>query len=296
MTSVTGNPFRAYAIAGASTSLMGNLPNFAWSSNQASTAPGTDTGSGPVGGMVAEFSFLSSARRALSERDFGERPLPLRPRSFWVFASQTMANKSPPTPLLIGSMSPRAALAAIAASTAVPPRLSTSSATWLASGWLVAAMPCVAMTSERVGTSDPLGRGAPAKPSPIVMLRMAAIPSARAMRSSGRLLGTRDARLEYLSDFSIENALLKTALGVVSDHAPPECNRDRIAQVLGDFPASCKTIEDELDCEAAHTAAAEGARDKELRHAVVDGGFAGHRVATRHHRESHRLSATQDDE
>ena len=70
-----------------------------------------------------------------------------------------MANRSPPTPLPVGSISPRAAFAAIAASTAVPPRLSTSSATWLASGWLVAAMPCVAMTSERVGTSDPLGRG-----------------------------------------------------------------------------------------------------------------------------------------
>ena len=116
------------------------------------------------------------------------------------------------------------------------------------------------------------------------------------MRSSGRLLGTRDARLENLSDFSIENTLLKTALGVVSDHAPPECDRDRIAQVLGDFPASCKTIEDELDGEAAHAAAAEGARDEELRHAVVDGGFAGRRAATRHHGESHGLGAAQDDE
>ena len=55
-------------------------------------------------------------------------------------------------------MSPMVAFAAMAASTAVPPRLRMSSATWLASGWLVAAMPCVAMTSERVGTSDPLGR------------------------------------------------------------------------------------------------------------------------------------------
>src|SRR6187549_3009087 len=132
------------------------------------------------------------------------------------------------------------------------------------------------MTSERVGTSNPLGRGAPAYPSFMVTVRMAAIPSARARRRSGRLLGTRDARLENLSDFSIENALLKTTLSVVSDHAPPECDRDRIAQVLGDFPASCETIEDEFHREAAHAAAPEGARDEELRHAVVDGRFAGH--------------------
>src|SRR6187455_2291619 len=117
------------------------------------------------------------------------------------------------------------------------------------------------MTSERVGTSDPLGRGAPAYPSFMVTVRMAAIPSVRAMRSSSRLLGTRDARLENLSDFSIENALLKTTLGVVSDHAPPECDRDRIAQVLGDFPASGKTIEDEFHGKTAHPAAPECARN-----------------------------------
>ena len=134
MTSVTGNPLRAYEIAGASSSFIGSLPNLPCSSNQPSTVPGTDTGSGPVAGMVAEFSFLSSARSVLSESDCGERPLPLRPCSFRVFASQTMANKSPPTPLPVGSMSPMVALAAIAASTAVPPRLSTSSATWLTSG------------------------------------------------------------------------------------------------------------------------------------------------------------------
>src|SRR5204863_6145632 len=101
----------------------------------------------------------------------------------------------------------------------------------------------------------------------MITLRMAAIQSARGMRSSGRLLGTRDARLENLSDFAIENTLLKTTLGVVSDHAPPECDCDRIAQVLGDFPASCETIEDELHGKAAYTAAAERARNEELRHA-----------------------------
>ena len=58
---------------------MGSLPNLPCSSNQPSTVPGTDTGSGPVRGMVGEFSFLSSARSFLSESDFGERPLALSP-------------------------------------------------------------------------------------------------------------------------------------------------------------------------------------------------------------------------
>ena len=43
-------------------------------------------------------------------------------------------------PLPVGSISPSAALAAMAASTALPPRFITSSATCVASGWDVAAM------------------------------------------------------------------------------------------------------------------------------------------------------------
>ena len=43
-------------------------------------------------------------------------------------------------PLPVGSVSPSTALAAIAASTAEPPRRITSSAAVVASGWLVAAM------------------------------------------------------------------------------------------------------------------------------------------------------------
>src|SRR5687767_9185654 len=143
-----------------------------------------------------------------------------------------MANKSPPTPLPVGSMRPSVAFAAMAASTAVPPRFSTSSATWLTSGWLVAAMPCVAMTSDRVATSEPLGRG-PAYPPSMVMSSAAAMQSPREMRRSGGLLGTRDARLKNLSHFPIENTLLKTALSVVGDHAPPERHGDGIAQVFG---------------------------------------------------------------
>src|SRR6186713_489197 len=181
-----------------------------------------------------------------------------------------MANRSPPTPLPVGSINPIVALAAIAASTAVPPRLRTSSATWLTSGWLVAAMPCVAMTSERVGTSEPLGRE-PANPPSMVMAKSSAAKQVRRRSGSGGFLGTGDARFEDLTNFAIENTLLKTALGVVSDHAPPERNGDRIAQVFGDFPPARETIEYEFDGETADAAAAESPRHEEFGHAVVDG-------------------------
>ena len=55
-----------------------------------------------------------------------------------------MANKSPPMPLPVGSMSPNAAFAAMAASTALPPALRMSIAIWLARGCAVAAMPLAA--------------------------------------------------------------------------------------------------------------------------------------------------------
>jgi hypothetical protein len=52
-----------------------------------------------------------------------------------------MANRSPPTPFIIGSVTPRAAFAAIAASTALPPCSSISMPAAAASGWLLATMP-----------------------------------------------------------------------------------------------------------------------------------------------------------
>ena len=44
-------------------------------------------------------------------------------------------------PQLVGSVSPSAAFAAIAASTALPPRRSVATPISVASGWLVATMP-----------------------------------------------------------------------------------------------------------------------------------------------------------
>ena len=144
-------------MAGASTSAIFSLPNFLCSSNQPSTQPGTLTGSGPNDGMALRpFSF-----RYASVNDFGDLPDALSPWSFCVLASQTMANKSPPTPLPVGSIRPRQALAAMAASTAEPPRFSTSSPTCVASGWLVQTMPFWAITSERVANARPVTRSWP---------------------------------------------------------------------------------------------------------------------------------------
>ncbi len=91
----------------------------------------------------------------------GERPLAFKPMSFLVLASQTMAKRSPPIPHDIGSTTPRTALAAIAASTALPPCCKMSIAVMVASGWLVAAIPCRAITVERVLCNGPAGRSCP---------------------------------------------------------------------------------------------------------------------------------------
>src|SRR3712207_6254412 len=105
------------------------------------------------------------------------------------------------------------------------------------------------MTSERVGTSEPLGRG-PAYPPSMAMAPSTpdriASASGRRDRASGRLLGARDTGLEYLSDFAIRHALLVSPVGVVSHHAPPERDGHGVAQVFGDLPSSGEAVEDEL--------------------------------------------------
>ena len=53
-------------------------------------------------------------------------------------------------PLPVGSMRPMVAFAAMMASVAEPPCLRMSSATWVTSGWLVQAIACGAMVSDRV--------------------------------------------------------------------------------------------------------------------------------------------------
>ena len=58
--------------------------------------------------------------------DWGAGPLAFKPNSFCSLASQTIANKSPPMPLPVGSIRPKAIFAAMAASMAVPPFFNTS--------------------------------------------------------------------------------------------------------------------------------------------------------------------------
>ena len=96
-------------------------------------------------------------RSRSSVSDSGERPLAFKPCSRPVAASETIANKSPPMPQLVGSVSPSAAFAAIAASTALPPRRSVATPISVASGWLVATMPWRAMTTERVAKRSVVG-------------------------------------------------------------------------------------------------------------------------------------------
>ena len=52
-------------------------------------------------------------------------------------------------PVMFGSVTFSTAAIAMAASTALPPRLRMSTPTWEANGWLVATMPCRARTTDR---------------------------------------------------------------------------------------------------------------------------------------------------
>src|SRR5690554_6299351 len=87
-------------------------------------------------------------------------------------------------PLPVGSISPNAALAAIAASTAEPPAFITSSAIWVASGCEVAAIACGAYTSLRVAKGSPVMRSA----APAAAVVQASSAAARRARVIGGLL------------------------------------------------------------------------------------------------------------
>src|SRR5262245_12467419 len=83
----------------------------------------------------------------------GDQPDAFSPCSVPVFASYTIANRSPPMPFDCGSTTPSTALVAIAASTAFPPRSSTRTPACAASGSLAATMPYFVVTPERPQTS-----------------------------------------------------------------------------------------------------------------------------------------------
>src|SRR5436305_10896873 len=71
-----------------------------------------------------------------------------------------MAKASPPMPVAIGSVTPSTAAAAIAASTALPPRSSIRSPARVAVGWLVDTIARAATTGGRAGAQrNPTGAG-----------------------------------------------------------------------------------------------------------------------------------------
>ncbi len=117
-------------MAGSNSAANGNRPKRAESATHADTAPGTVTVSQPRSGIA-----LSPAKRA-GVQACGARPEAFSPLS--AAPSHTMANASDPTPFETGSTTVRVIAAAIAASTALPPRSIMRKPAWAASGCEVA--------------------------------------------------------------------------------------------------------------------------------------------------------------
>ena len=97
------------------------VPYFDSSSDQPSTTPGTVTESTPVFGMRVR---LRDAKTS-GDAAYADRPLAFSARSVFVFASYTIANRSPPMPVIDGSTTASTAAAVTAASMALPPSCMT---------------------------------------------------------------------------------------------------------------------------------------------------------------------------
>src|SRR5438445_8522990 len=132
-------------MAGASACANVTVPKRRSRASHPDRAPGTVTSSTLSCGIVA-WPFASSASRVMR---LPARPLPLSPYSRRSLADHTMANMSPPIPVICGSTTLSTAAAVTAASTALPPCSSTARPAAVARGWLVAIMPCAAYTVER---------------------------------------------------------------------------------------------------------------------------------------------------
>src|SRR5881398_1649447 len=145
MIGVTGKPCSAYSIAGTSACDSVIVPKRCSNACQPASAPGTVTSSTLSVGMV-RWPRASTASRLMRRP---ARPLEFKPYSLRSLADHTMANMSPPIPVIIGSVTFSTAAAVTAASMALPPRWSTATPAAVASDWLVAIMPCGAYTVER---------------------------------------------------------------------------------------------------------------------------------------------------
>ena len=137
MIGVTGKPFSAYPMAGASACASVIVPKRWSSASQPARAPGTVTSSTLSAAMVR----CPRASRASRVIKRPARPLEFRPYSLRSFDDHTRANMSPPMPVIIGSVTLSTAAAVTAASTALPPCSSTARPAAVASGWLVAIIP-----------------------------------------------------------------------------------------------------------------------------------------------------------
>src|SRR5438094_9467121 len=152
-------------MAGASACANVTVPKRRSRASHPDRAPGTVTSSTLSCGIVA-WPFASSASRVMR---LPARPLPLSPYSRRSLADHTMANMSPPIPVICGSTTLSTAAAVTAASTALPPRASTARPAAVARGWLVAIMPCGAYTVERCASV--VGRGGCCESAARVMVR-----------------------------------------------------------------------------------------------------------------------------
>src|SRR5438876_10295183 len=127
------------------------------------------------------------------------RPLPLSPYSRRSLADHTMANMSPPIPVICGSTTLSTAAAVTAASTALPPRASTARPAAVARGWLVAIMPCGAYTVERCASV--VGRGGCCVSAARVVVRSRVVSVSWLVRGMllvlGEELGDRVRRVPY---------------------------------------------------------------------------------------------------
>src|SRR5262249_11010570 len=143
---VTRYPSSAALAAGSSSSASGRVPYSRLRVHQASTAPGIVTACG-VGTSIC---VILRSRNHSSLAFPGARPEPFSATGN-APPFEYMTKQSPPMPVLCGSTTHCTATAAIAASTALPPARSTSSAVRVARGAEVAAMPFDATIADRPG-------------------------------------------------------------------------------------------------------------------------------------------------
>ena len=97
-------------------------------------------------------------------------------------------------------------------------------------------------------------------------------------RVKARSTRTLDPRIKNLPHLTVDHPLLVTAARVAGDHPPPEADSIGIAQVLGNFPTTRESIQDQVDGRAADTQAPAGAGDEKLRHAVFNNRAARRRL------------------